>query len=232
MTELLRCSPKEAPIYLASKFLHFELLIEKEDFDRFFEALGEVFLFSTLGVQLKGQNAISKERFLATWQDYIDDLRHGKAIDDSKFRFAFTLLLTSYNDALRAIAIGDDKEIITPYEPAIQLQLHRFGYSTIDGKFRPMVFGEKSVSWGVRLSYPQLFQYPETRQVMDALDEEKFPNAKLFNSLRYWIRHNTQAVPFLVEGKRVNIPMRISKGCFSWINNHKELIDRGLSILV
>lgn len=189
-------------------------------------------LYSTLGVQLRGQNAIKEEVFLAAFQEYIVTIKSGQEVDDARFRFVFTALLSAYDSALRAITIGEDKEIITPYEPAIQIQLHRFGYSTLDGKFRPMVFGEKSVSWGLRFSYPQLFQYPQTREVMEALDESKFPNATLFNKLRRWIRHNTQATPFLVDGKRVNIPMRIGKECFSWINNHKELTRRGLSVLV
>lgn len=230
---LLSILPKEAPPFLASKWLHLDLLIETDSMKELLEHLPKpLYLFSTLGVQPRSGNAISHERFLQVWQSYLDVLKNGQSPPDCDFRFFFTACLSAELHALRAIDIGQDREIIAPYEPIIQMQIHRFSYSSIDDKFHSMAFSEKSISWGIRLSYPQLYQYPHTRQVIEALNEERFSNAKLFNILRRWIRHHTQATPFLVGGQRVNVPMRIDKACFSWINNHAELRNRGLQVIV
>lgn len=231
MTTLTRLLPKQAPQYMASKWIHFDLLVETDVMQDLLQNLGEpLHLFSVLGVANRGEHVISPQAFLDVWQRYIDTLKGGKIPNDSDFRFFFTTALTKTLSALRAVDVGNDREIVIPYEPLLQMQIHRFTYSHEDATFHSMAFGEKSISWGVRISYPQLFQYPETRIVEDALDASRFVNAELFVKLRSWIRSNTQATPFMIEGKKVNNPMRISKECFSWINNHPQLKACGLSI--
>lgn len=217
--------------YMASKWIHFDLLVETHLMQDLLESLGEpLHLFSVLGVAKKGEHILSKKAFLDGWQRYIDTLKTGKIPNDSDYRFLFTTAITKTLTVIQKVDIGNDREIVTPYEPLLQMQIHRFTYSHQDAAFHSMAFGEKSISWGVRMSYPQLFQYPQTRIVEDALDPERFANAELFLKLRGWIRANTQATPFIVDGKKVNNPMRISKECFSWINNHAQLIACGLSI--
>jgi len=227
---LQRLLPKQAPTFLASKWLHIDLLTES--MESLFEAMPEFFHFSTLGVQEKGKNAIQRADFLSSWHCYISDLKNGKVSDDFRFRFFATSLFTTTLESIRALDIADDKEIIIPYEPCLQMQLHRFTYSSLDHKFHSMAFGQNSISWGVRLSYPQLFQYPHTRVVEEALDAERFQNATLFLAVRQWMRANTQPTPFEIKGMRVNVPMRIGKECFSWINNHPELKNRGLQVCI
>lgn len=225
---LCRLAPKDAPKFMASKWLHLDLLVES--MGSLLESLGAHFQFSTLGVSLKGANCIERSAFVKTWQGYIDNLKQGIVTEDSALRFFCTSLLTSSLGAVRALDIGDDREIIIPYEPVVQMQLHRFSYSSLDHKFHSMAFGQNSISWGVRLSYPQLFQYPETRQVEDALDETRFINASLFFACRQWMRNNTRPTPFEVDGVRTNVPIRIGKECLSWINTHPELQARNLRV--
>lgn len=227
---LTRLQPNQAPNYMASKWLHIDLLVES--LESLFASLPDFMQFSTLGVHLRGANAIQRGDFSSSWQSYISDLKNGKVPPDSVLRFSATSLLTTNLEAIRALDIGDDKEIIIAYEPVLQMQLHRFSYSQLDHRFHSMAFGQNSISWGVRLSYPQLFQYPQTRVVEEALDAERFQNAKLFLAVRQWVRNNTQATPFNVDGTRINVPIRIGKECFSWINNHAELKARGLSVCI
>ena len=231
MNELIRLLPKQAPHYMASKWIHFDLLIEKEGMQSLLKSLGEpLYLFSTLGIAQKDAHHLDIFRFLEVWQNYINVLKEGRMPQDADYRFYFTAAITKTLSAIRALDIGSDKEIIIPYEPLLQMQIHRFSYSLADQKFHSMAFGEKSISWGVRISYPQLYQYPETRTVEDACNTVQFKNAELFLALRRWVRSNTQATPFIVNGKKVNDPMRISKECLSWINNHAGLQLAGLSL--
>lgn len=231
MTELVAVLPKEAPVYLASKWIHLDLLVDKESFEGLLDSFGvPLYLFSTLGVGKKGSHEVSKEAFLDAWQRYIACIQEGRLPQEADFRFLFTLALTCDLGALRSVVIDAAREVIIPYLPLMQMQIHRFSFSKLDKKFHSMAFGEKSIFWGVRLSYPQLFQHPDTRQVEDALDETKFPNAALFSRLKSWMRQNSQPTPFVVDGKRENVPMRIGKSCFSWINRHPGLLDAGLSV--
>jgi hypothetical protein len=231
---LCRVSPQQAPVFLASKWLHIDLLVDADQMKDLFSCLlalgADLALFSSMGLQPRGKNALSIEQFLAAWQKYIETLQSGNAPQDADFRFFFTAILTGETKAVKAIDIQGDKEIITPCEPVVQIQLHRFIYSSLDQTFRSMIFGRSSVSWGVRFSYPQVFQYPHVRHIEDALDEKQFVNARVFSSIRQWVRKHTMPTPFVVDEKRVNVPIRIGKECLSWINGHAELIERNIKV--
>jgi hypothetical protein len=213
--------------FVASKWLHVDFLITHTEMGRLLAALEEehstLFLFSTLGVRKQGENQIVISEFLQACKEYEEALQKRAPIPDASFRFFFTGCITKYEDAVTKIALREDRESIIAHTPCLQMQPHRFSYSKLDGKFRSMVFGKSSVSWGIRISYPQLYQIPNTRTVEDALDEVRFPNAALFSSLRRWMRHNTLPTPIFVASKRVNTPFRIGKECMPWINKHPEL---------
>jgi len=80
--------------------------------------------------------------------------------------------------------------------------------------------GLGSVFWGIQMSYPQIYQDPKTMELMEI---EESPNMELFQKIRGWVRDATRATPFIVEGKRVNSPIRIGKNCLSWIGRHPQL---------
>lgn len=231
---LIRVFPKETPSFLASKWLHLDLLIDVDEMKdllaSIMQRVGNLFLFSSQGVQPQGQNTLQIEQFLLIWEKYTGELRSGQIPKDSEYRFFFTAIVTCLAEAVRAIDLPQGKEIITPYEPIVQMQLHRFIYSKTDHTFRSMIFGAESISWGIRLSYPQIFQYPQTRAIEDALDEKRFPNSSIFSCIRQWIREHTMPTPFVVDGKRTNVPIRIGKGCLDWINTHQELVKKNIQV--
>jgi hypothetical protein len=225
-----RRTAQEAIPFLASKWLHLQFLLEVDELAQLLTALGPMQLFSTMGVMPIGKSEITKESFLDTYGRYVAILQRGELIDDALFRFAFTSVMTASEEALQALDVRPGYEIIRPCLPVIQLQLHRFDYSKVDGKFRPMVFGQHTISWGLQASYPQLMQDPVTRKTLQPLDPEQCANATLFRALQQWIRHHTQPTPFKIADKKVMVPIRIGKGCFNWIHAHKELRERGLEI--
>ena len=227
-----RCSPKEAIPFLASKWLHIELLVDVDEMKDLFQELDPVFLFSTMGIQAVGGSALSVEQFLGQYGRYVELLRSGKVVIDDEFRFAFTTLITRSLNAVQAIQIGENREIISPILPIVQMKLHRFDFSSIDHKIRPLVFGPNTISWGLQISYPQLFQDPISRQIEQANLSDRFENAALFRTIQLWMRKHTLPVPFLIDGKRVNATIRIGKKCLGWIHAHAELQKRKLVVEV
>ena len=226
-----RISTKDAPVFMASKWLHFDFLVETDELKELFDSIGTpIFLFSTMGVQQKNKSQIPLDQFLHTWQRYLETLKSGKGVQDSEFRFFFTACLTRDLKALRAVDIANEREVISAYEPMVQMQIHRFSYSETDKKFHSQAFGADSISWGLRLSYPQLYQYPQTRVVENALDEAKFINASIVPQIRSWLRKVSLPVPFIVDEVHTNEPMRIGRGCFSWINTHPDLVRKHIQV--
>jgi hypothetical protein len=57
-----------------------------------------------------------------------------------------------------------------------------------------------------------------------------FPNTVLFHQIQRWMRGATIPTPFLVDGKGVNVPLRLGKRCLSWINTHAQLKAKGIRV--
>lgn len=214
----------------ASKWLKVPLLIEVDEMKALISHLDPFWIFLVSGVFPLDKGALSPKEFLDFYQVYVESLKRGEMPDESKFRQPFSSVWTVTTDALYSFPVGVNQQLIKVEKPVIQLQPHRFEYSPLDGKFRSMVFGKDSVWWGVQFSYPQLYQ-DEHLQIMQVKDTEYFPNTAFFKKLQKWVRDNTVATPFMIEGKRVNVPIRLGKNCFSWINNHPQLSGRGLSVV-
>ena len=171
-----------------------------------------------------------KNAFLAHYKSYIEELKSGRSPDPMNYRPLFSPAMTTTTEALFTIPIGVNQQIVRICKPIIQLQAHQINYSSVDGKFHPMVFGPDSISWGVQFSYPQLYQDPVTKEVTSVKDGDAFPNTPLFHTLQKWMRQHTVPTPFLVDGKAINVPMRLGKECFSWIDSHPQLIKKGISV--
>lgn len=217
--------------FLASKYLHIQVLVDEEELTALFQSLSPFQIFSTLGLMEAGKNIIAKDAFLSLYKNYIELLKAGKEMDETPFRFTFTALLTSTEDAIQRVTSSDKREMIRPKLPCIQVQPHRFIFSSSEHKFYPMVFGKDAISWGLQFSYPQLFQDPVSRDVKNSL-EESFPNALLFRQIQLWIRKETLPSCFIFNDKETYVPIRIGKKCFSWINNTYELKKQNLRVKI
>ncbi len=224
-------SPKLEGILQVSKWIKMQVLLDAAEMQELLNTLGNVY-FVVVSEPVKAQEEIiSKESFLQKYTDYISLLKQGQMPTPEEFRRLFSCALSSTLAVFYAIAAGNEKFLIKPVKPVIQLQAHHFFYSDLDGKFHPMVLSPESISWGLQISYPQLYQDPTTRQVGKIIDSVDFPNTARFTQLLRWMRSNTLPTPFHVKGARINAPIRIGKKSLAWIKNHPQLKQKGIEVI-
>ncbi len=222
-------SPKTEGILQVSKWLKVQVLLDAEEVKSLLEALGTVHFVVVSEPISVSEAVISSSLFLEKYREYVELLKQGSVPPTEQFRRPFSSAMTTTLESFYAIPAGE-KYLIKPIKPVVQLQAHHFFYSSLDGKFHPMVLSPESISWGLQFSYPQLFQDPQTRQVIRVTDTPDFPNSALFSKLQKWIRSETLPTPFQVGGIRVNPPIRIGKKTLAWIKNHPQLKQRGIQI--
>jgi hypothetical protein len=214
----------------ASKWLLVQALLEFDEMTQLFQALGDFKMYRIGSLIELSETELPQEKFLDVYRHYISNLKEGKIPQELDYRPTFTSVITTSSDFVESMPVEGDKQIIRIIKPVIHLQAHRLGYSAIEEKFRPMVKGKESITWGIQFSYPQLFQ--EREEVFKVDQSETFPNTRLFHILQKWMRQHTIPTPFLVEGKKMNVPIRLGKKCFSWINRHPQLIEKKITVAV
>jgi hypothetical protein len=224
-------SPAQEGVLQVSKWLHWQVLLDEEEMAALFEHLSpfSIHIVSTLVEEPHGR--VSCEQFLSEYALYIAALKNGIDPDEKRCRPIFSSVFTKEQEALYAMeVVGKAKYLIKPLLPVIQLQLHHVFLSHVDGKFYPMVHASDSITWGVQFSYPQLFQDPQTRDFAKIDDSPRFPNTPLFARLAKWLRSHTLPTPFVVNGQKVNLPIRLGKGCWEWIAAHPHLSRKNIAV--
>jgi hypothetical protein len=214
----------------ASKWLHVQALLEMDEIIQLFKVLGDFKMYRIGAVLESHETEMSRDDFLDCYKSYISTLKEGKIPQELDYRPAFTSVISVSPDMLEIMPLENSKQIIKVVKPVIQIQVHRLGYSQVEEKFRPMVKGKESITWGIQFAYPQLFQ--EFEEVYKVDESDLFPNTQLFHTLQKWIRQNTIPTPFLVDGKKINVPIRLGKNCFSWINHHAQLIEKNIKVSI
>jgi len=216
----------------ATKWLKVQLLIDEGEMQNLLTAMGEFDIYISGAVTHKGEGHLTKAQFLKIYKKYVASLQEGKLPAESDYRQIFSAVFTQDPEALFSIPVGSDRQLMRIAKPVIQLQPHSLGYSQHDNKFRAMVFGTESILWGLQFSYPQLYQDPKTKEALSVDESPQFPNTSLFKNLQRWIRHHTIPTPFLVEGHKINVPMRLGNRCLSWINTHPQLKKHQIQVFV
>ena len=229
MSAKLRQRSKATLPLQASKWLHCPVLVDVAEMQDLLHVLGEFYIVLATGVTKQGEGFLTTEEFIDGYFCYIEALKKGEIPLNPRIRPYFSTIVTRTLDPLYSVPVGENQQLIKIDKPVIQLQSHRFNYSKADGKFRSMVFGQDSIYWGIQFSYPQLYQ-DEQYVVKPVRETEEFPNTSLFKILQRWVRAHTIATPFLVGGKQVNVPIRLGKNCFSWINSHPQLAENCLTV--
>ncbi len=229
--QLLRVAREQHVPLQASKWLALQFLVDADELARLFEEMGDFGIYLAGVVLGRDEGRVPHDVFLEHYTGYIAQLQKGQLPDEHYIRGLFSSALSVDPGALCSVEIGDTEQIIRPQRPVVQLQMHKIGYSSIDHKFRPMVLGDNAIYWGMQASYPQIFRNPETGKIENVTADEAFPNTALFRVLQKWIRKNTLPTPFVVEGVRTNVPMRLGRRCFAWIGQHPQLIEKGVSVL-
>jgi len=217
-------TPAEEGVLSVSKWLKVQVLLDISEMNELIKALPPFFSFPA-GQIVAAENAFVREaQFLANYTAYIEALKKEELLQLKP------LFWTTSLDMLYAMQVGENKFLIKPLKPVIQLQAHHFFYSELDKKFHPMVLSKESVSWGLQFSYPQIYEDPKTHLFSKVNNSLEFPNTELFLALTRWLRAHSMPTPFIVEGQKVNVPIRIGKKAFSWINVHPQLKLKGISV--
>lgn len=225
----LPCRPVLGPSLQASKWQTCPALIDAEEMKSLLDALGDFWIVQISGLVPTGHEIIKRQEFLEVYAQYIEGLKKGNLSFESRMRPYFSSVWTLDLETLYTVKAKEGHSLVKVLKPVVQLQIHQFDYSLADGKFRSMVLGSDCVQWGLQFSFPHLYQ-DENCHVYTVREGEQFPNAALFKRLQGWIRAKTIATPIEVEGKKVNVPIRLGKQCLSWINRHPQLKTKGLYV--
>jgi hypothetical protein len=205
-------------VYQGSKYLKYHVLCDMEELKTLFEALDPFWIFPLTGAG--SGTGIEKESFLKEYGSWIEKLKRGHLPEGADLKKLLACAFTTELEALWKQEVPGERFIIKIAKPVVLVQAHFFTYSSIDGVFRPMTMGEKSIFWGLEFSFPQIYQDPKT---MELLEVDKSENWAFFQKIKHWVRNSTKATPFTVEGKKINVPIRLGKNCFSWIHQHPQL---------
>jgi hypothetical protein len=215
---------------LVSKWIASQLLLDVDEMAEFLKHLGEFQFYRVDRVVNQEEGVMSTTSFLHAYEQYIQHLKSGEMPPEILFKNYFQSALSVSSTSFYQMPLQNERSIIKLHKPVVMLQHHRMHYSTVDGKFRPMVFTQDGFTWGVQLSYPQLYQHPQTMAVEKIIESDFFINTKLFNLIKKWIRYNTLPTPFTIDGKRSISPVRIGRKCFAWINKHPQLLELGITV--
>ncbi|PIS02539.1 MAG: hypothetical protein COT85_04440 [Chlamydiae bacterium CG10_big_fil_rev_8_21_14_0_10_42_34] len=218
-------TPEIEGIYQGSKYLKHHVLCDVSELNCLFSVLQSFEIYPLTGIN--DGLPIEKERFLQEYGTWIEELKQGRVPTDSSLRKVLACAFSAESDALWKQLVPKERYLIKMAKPCVQVQAHFFTYSPIDGVFRPMTMGQASIFWGLQFSFPQIYQDPKS---MEFFEIDESPNAELFQKIKQWTRDMTRATPFVVEGKRVNVPIRLGKNCFSWIHNHPQLIEQKIGV--
>jgi hypothetical protein len=203
-------------VYQGSKYLKYHVLCDAEELAILMKE--DSWLYPLTG--LNSGEAIDKGTFLSEYGKWIEGLKQGRIPTDAELRTVLAAAMTAETEALWRQEVPGNRFLVKIGKPVIQIQAHFFTYSSLDGIFRPMTMGSGSIFWGLQFSYPQIYQDPKTMEFFEVDDS---PNTALFQKIKQWVRDYTRATPFVVDGKKVNVPIRLGKNCFSWIHRHPQL---------
>lgn len=214
----------------ASKWLKTAALLSPEEMSHLVEELSPAKFYITGSVVAPGEGQIAPSRFLEVYCDYINQLRMGIKPKAQDVQPWFSCSVTCDEDSIQELNPTPEKQLYRVVRPVIQFQHHTMDYSPADGKFHSMIHGSQTIDWGIQFSYPQLFQDPQTKQIVPVDVTEAFPNTALFKNISRWMRQYTLPTPFIVQQVIINAPIRIGRECLDWIHFHPDLNRKGITV--
>jgi hypothetical protein len=211
--------------YQAAKYLKHHVLCDREELSLLFSSIGPFWLYPLTGVG--DGEPIDPQAFLQEYGSWIEELKAGRVPADTNLRKILAAAMTKEKEALWKQEVPGRRFIVKMGKPLIQIQAHFFTYSSVDEVFRPMTMGAGSIFWGLQFSFPQIYQDAKT---LEFFEVDEGLNYELFQQIKEWARNTTRATPFIVNGKRTNVPIRLGKNCFSWIHKHPQLISQKIGV--
>jgi hypothetical protein len=207
--------------FQAAKWIKIQALVDQAELEILLQE--PFFIYPLSGAFPLSAFPVAKKKYLENYSESIEALKMGGIPNETK-----DLNVVAWANSPESVwlqQIPGDRYMVKPCEPFVQVQIHQMGFSEVDREFRPMILSQASIFWGLQFSFPKIYQEPKTLAIKESEESE------LFQVIRQWVRNYTLPTPMMVHGKRVNIPMRLGKNCFSWINKHPQLLNKNLSVM-
>lgn len=217
------------PSLQASKWLSFQLLLDPVEMSALLDVLEPIFFYKVGLPVILGEEKRNREDFLEAYQQYCTSLSMQKIPDPVFFKKEFSNALTADKNDLFFKELEGGRTIGTIISPVLVMQLNNLSYSQEDETFRAMVHGLNTITWGVQISFPQLYQDRQSGQVLESF-KEGLSNAQKFKKIRRFVQDETVPASFVVEGKSVQATVRIGKKAQAWVNEHPQLRQRNIQV--
>lgn len=209
----------EEGIYQGAKYLKYQVLCSQKELAALFAYPFSIYPLTGIG----DAEPIDKNVFLDEYGAMIDQLQQGQIPSDGALRRLFASAWTEDPKSLWKLAVPGGY-LVKLRKPVVQAQAHFFTYSSLDQEFRPMTLGTEAIFWGLQLSYPQVYQDPKSHEFFE------MERGGFWEEIGRWIRNYTRPTPFVVDGQKKNVPIRLGKECFSWIRCYPQLHLRGIDV--
>lgn len=189
--------------------------------------LPDFYLYVTAKVVSEKNERLSKESFLTEYRKAFIPLKAG--LQSLELRSLVSLSISNDESSFTRLILPEGRVLMQPTAPIIQLSPTFLSYSSQTKELRFGLYGTETLFFGMTLAYPQLYQ-ENSGEIVDVDESPRFANTALFYQLWRWLRTHTIPTPFLVEGRRVNMPVRIDRSSLGWLNTLAGLKERGLAI--
>jgi hypothetical protein len=213
-----------------SKWIKSQVLLDDEEMEALLKELAPLSIFIVSQPVTRDLYTVSSTDFLKKYRDYVVALKRGEVPQEAPLRPYLSSIFTATPEILYAQEVRPQSYLIRALKPVIQLQVHHFFVSDVDGRVHPMVLSDESVTWGIQFSYPQLYQDPKSCDFFKVNESTDFPNTALFMKLIRWLRRESRPTPLSFRGVKTYTPIRLGKKCFSWIHNHPRLVSKGIGV--
>jgi hypothetical protein len=212
----------------AAKWVKIPLLIDLGEMeDLICNHLPPFMLYDVQRVTASHEGIYTPQDFLQCYGHYVALLKTGQIPDPLAFRPFFSAAWSVTEEALYSLPAQEGRRLLKTASPVVQSQMNQIRYAPEEKLFRNQVFATDSITWGIQLAFPHVFMDSKTYAVEKT---RQFPNMALFAAIQRWVRSQTVATPFIVNGEKINSPIRLGKACFSWIASHPQLKLQGIVI--
>ncbi|MDN3504413.1 MAG: hypothetical protein P0S95_02420 [Rhabdochlamydiaceae bacterium] len=168
----------------ASRYLTHSVLLSVNDLAHIIDLLG----CQVCNISKVVENFDYKNQLLQVYQNYLEDFNLNQ-VALPKYRANLSCAFTLDSNCLNTQILSDNRLIIRPTLPIIQVGLFTFAMSS-DGKVLSGSLGDSTRSFGLQFSFPAIFRDPLSGKNCNGLKDSI--NAPAWKLLTKWIRNHSR----------------------------------------
>jgi hypothetical protein len=191
-----------------------------EEWAHFFHDFPQLHLFRVASVVAKGKEEMEISEFLSIMTKFITEIESRSDIDIDPYRIPFSCALSPTISDFSVMHLPGERVLVKPREPVIQLRPLSLSMSP-EGALQTKSWGKDNIFWGIQLSYPQIFQDPQTKEIVQALADH--PNGKLFKEILKWFRLHTKPVSLAKRGKSLAFSLKVGAKSVYLLAKHEQI---------